>query len=75
MNAQRRNKRDEIIESLEDIITEINNIRDEEEEALYNMPDSIQESERGEHMQENIDSLDTIMEELESQIEELRGVD
>ena len=38
----------------------------DEEEAYDNLPDGVQESERGEAMQENIDSLDDVISELES---------
>ena len=44
---------------LQDIIDEIDEIKEEEQEAYDNLPESLQESERGCNMQENIDDLDS----------------
>lgn len=52
----------EDLESAKDII---DSVRDEEEEAYDNLPESLQEGEKGEVMQVNIDSLDEIVSELE----------
>lgn len=48
-------KLEEIKEDLINVLTEV---KDEEEEAYYNMPESLQEGEKGEAMQEAIDALD-----------------
>lgn len=57
MNAERRKRRDAIGEILSAIISDIEELKDDEEGALENMPESLQESERGEKMRENVDSL------------------
>lgn len=58
MNAQRRKAISKLIEQIEGIQSDIEMYKDEEEECYYNLPDSIQESERGEAMQDAISQLD-----------------
>ena len=58
MNAQRRKAISKLIEQIEGIQQDIEMYKDEEEECYYNLPDSIQESERGEVMQDAISQLD-----------------
>ena len=58
MNAQRRKAINKLIEKIEGIQQDIEMYKDEEEECYYNLPDSIQESERGEVMQDAISQLD-----------------
>ena len=58
MNNTRRKAIMKIAERLEELKTDFELLRDEEQEAFDNMPESIQESERGEQMQEAIDALD-----------------
>jgi len=73
MNANRRKQIAEVIESIkalddriDEIMCFIEEIKDDEEECFDNLPDSLQESERGEAMQEAIDNLDSAYSELES---------
>lgn len=75
MNAERRKRRDAIGEILSAIISDTEELKDDEEGALENMPESLQESERGEKMRENVDSLEEIISELESQRDYLSEVD
>lgn len=49
---------DGLLDELADIIQEIENVKDEEAEALSNLPESLQEGERGQAMQEAIDALE-----------------
>lgn len=58
MNAQRRKAINKLLDQIEDIQSCIEMYRDEEEECYYNLPDVIQESERGEAMQDAISQLD-----------------
>lgn len=53
-----------------DLAGEIENIRDEEQEAYDNLPEGIQESDRGWQMEEAIDNLDSALQALED-IEQL----
>lgn len=81
MNAKRRNAIDsvinELIEKFEEIkseaIDQLSEIRDTEQEAYDNLPESLQESERGENMQNCIDALEYFMSDLENM--EIEGTD
>lgn len=81
MNAKRRNAIDsvinELIEKFEEIkaeaIDQLSEIKDEEQEAYDNLPESLQESERGENMQDCIDALEYFMSDLENM--EIEGTD
>ena len=74
MNAKRRNAIDsvinELIEKFEEIkaeaIDQLSEIRDEEQEAYDNLPEALQDSERGENMQNCIDALEYFMSDLEN---------
>lgn len=41
-------------------------VKDEEEEAYDNLPEGVQESERGEAIQENVDSLESIADDIDT---------
>lgn len=58
-------------EILQAAAEQLDAIKDEEEEYFYNMPDSIQEGERGEKAQAAIDNLDEALTALEGMGEEL----
>lgn len=60
------NLRSEIAERLEEIM-------DEEQEALDNLPDSLQESERGQQMQEYIDTMSSVLDDLDLIDTEIMG--
>lgn len=69
-NARRKIKREAIallssaMELLTDVVTG-------EEEAYFNMPESLQCTERGEQMESNIDLLNEYIKAIEEYIEEL----
>lgn len=71
MNKVRRKEIERIFNILSECKTDLEAVRDEEEEALYNLPESLQESTKGDEMQENIDDLDNIVSNLSDVIEEL----
>ena len=64
MNKQRRNRIFKMVERINEIVGILEATRDEEQEALDNLPESIRESERGERMEEYIDALDNAVEYL-----------
>lgn len=73
MNKERRKVLSNAIELLEtaksyveDAYALVETCKDDEEECYDNLPEGIQESERGEALQENVDDLDNIYMELES---------
>lgn len=59
MNKQNRKMIEGYIDSLEDIKQNIESMLDEENEKYDNMPEGLQESERGEAMQNAIDNLES----------------
>lgn len=72
MNAKRRKALRVIIARLEDLESlrreiqeRLEEIKDEEQEALYNMPECLQESERGQHMQDYIDAMEDVLGEMD----------
>lgn len=73
MNKARRKNLETIIAKLEairepmgTIWNDLREVADEEQEAYDNMPESLQESERGQQMQEYIDTMDGVLDEIES---------
>ncbi len=79
MNAKRRKDLKAIITRLElleqlrqEIRDELYEVLDQEQEALDNLPESLQESERGQQMQEYIEAMENVHDELDCmEIEEL----
>lgn len=59
MNKARRNRIADVQTQLEALKQDIDAILSEEQEAYDNMPESLQESERGQAMQEAIDALES----------------
>lgn len=69
MNKQRRKRLEAIQHLIDDALAQLEQVREEEQDAFDNMPESFQDSERGETMQEHIDS----MEEAESSLDEIKS--
>lgn len=59
MNRIRRKRLDTAMTRLNEICEELENIKSEEEEALENIPENMQESERTSNMQDTIDEIDS----------------
>lgn len=67
MNNKRRKKIEEIVSQLMDLQSEIESLRDEEQEVVDNMPENLQGSERyeaAENAAGNLDNACCSMEEL-----------
>lgn len=58
MNKDRRARIQALIDKLYEIQSDVDSIKDEEQEYYDNMPESIQCGERGDKAQEAIDNLD-----------------
>ena len=69
MNNKRRKAIEQIAVKLEDLKTEFEFLRDEEQEAFGNLPEGIQESERGEAMETIIYNMEEVLENLESALD------
>lgn len=72
MNRDRRKALKVILGKMEGLTSKIEEVKealqeviDEEEEALGNLPESIQDSERGETMQGYIDAMEEVVEALD----------
>jgi hypothetical protein len=61
MNRDRRKRLTAILEALEPFKDELEELRDEEQEAFDNLPESIQDGEQGQTMNEAIDQLEEAM--------------
>lgn len=64
MNKDRRKRLEGIYEKLIEIYEELDAIIDEEQEAYDNMPESLQDSEKGERMYEGIDNLESARDDI-----------
>lgn len=74
MNKQRRNALSAIVKKIDVLVSELYDIKDEEQDAFYNLPEGLQMSERGDQMQENIDNLDDIISDLETVADDIDDV-
>lgn len=74
MNRDRRKRLQEVYDALEEQLTALEEIRDEEQGSYDNYPESLQESERGQTLYENVDSLDSAYNDLESLLESIQEV-
>lgn len=87
MNAKRRKRVKEVIDTIEKLLTSLNGIKidyivdelkdlcDEETEAYDNMPESLQWSDRGMQIDQNMTNLDDahdLMEEVPDLIKEIK---
>lgn len=74
MNKERRKQLQEAIAKLDEARSIIETMRDEEQEAFDNMPESLQSAERGQKMDEAIGKMTDVADDLESAIENLNEV-
>ena len=77
MNKQRRKKLEQISGALTNLYWDLLDVKEEEEMAFDNLPDSLKESKRGQQMEEGIYTIDDWMYSLEdiySAIDDFVGV-
>lgn len=74
MNKSRRKKLGEIIDQLEYLREDLDAVSSEEREAYDNLPESLQESDRGCAMEEAADELDDICSEMEELKDRIQSV-
>lgn len=72
MNKARRKWLQSVIDALEEQKCEIESIQEEEQEAYDNMPEGLQEAERGQTIYENCDTLESAASDLEDIISNLQ---
>lgn len=74
MNNERRKVINNMIAKLEEVKSELESCADWEQEAYDNLPEGIQESERGDRMQENVDCLYDVTESISDLIDQLDDI-
>lgn len=75
MNKYRRKQIQEALSLIDKAYALLTNAKEEEEMAFENLPESLQESERGTTMQDNVDYLDTAVTGLEEAKEVLEKME
>jgi hypothetical protein len=73
MNAVRRDRARSVVERLQDISVSIEAILDDEQDALDNMPENLEGSERYSRMEDAVDFLESAMDLVVSAIDELNN--
>jgi len=73
MNRERRKKLQDAAKRIGHIVELIEEIRDEEQDAHDNLPESMIDGERGERMEEAIDHLEDAIADLESAVENIES--
>lgn len=73
MNNVRRHHINAIISTLQDRLSQLETIRDEEQEAYDSMPDGLKESDRGQQAEQACSELDDACSNLESVIDSLEN--
>lgn len=74
MNTQGRKEIAKHIASLDEIKNRLKSMKDDEEEKFNNMPEGLQESERGEQMQMAIEQLEMACDNLDEAIDSLNEI-
>lgn len=74
MNKKRRKELSDILSELQALAARLEAVRDEEQDAFDNMPESLQDGAAGNAMQEIISSLDDVEPALSEAIELIEGV-
>lgn len=74
MNKTRRKWIESLVEKLYEIQSDVDSIADEENEAYENLPEGIQDSDRGNTMYENVDDLQDISNGIEDTIDRLNEI-
>jgi hypothetical protein len=74
MNKQNRKDLEGALGLINQSMEIISAVKEEEEEKYDNLPEGIQDSEKGEKFQENIDNLEYTISDLESVVENVNNV-
>ena len=74
MNKQRRKWLEDIIGKLDEQKRELDSLIEEEQEAYDNMPESLQDSERGQAMYECVSDLESERDSLEDVAQNLQEI-
>ena len=76
MNKTQRKKLEDIVENIAVIKSDIDEIKEAEEESFSNLPENLQEEDRGLQLENNVESFERaveLLDELEVLLQELIG--
>lgn len=71
MNKNRRKRIEKIVGEMLEHVEALKELRDEEQEALDNMPENLMESEKYTTMEDGISNFDCHIDAVESELEEI----
>jgi len=71
MNKENRKELEKAISLIEDAKQIIESIKDDEQDKFDNLPEGLQQSERGEKFEENVSVLDDALSQLEEAIDNI----
>ena len=74
MNAKGRKELQGLIEKLDEVKTDLEFMQEDEQSKLDNLPEGIQDSERGEAMQNAIDQLEYACDSIQEAIDNLQEI-
>lgn len=74
MNKARRKWLEDIYNRLEVLKDELENLSVEEQEAFDNLPESLQDSERGDAMEENVSDIDDAASSIEEIMDTIQDI-
>ena len=72
MNKEQRKLLEKLASHIEDVIADLEMVRDEEQEKVDNAPENLQYSARYEQMQDIADTIQMVIDELDNAVDELR---
>jgi len=74
MNAERRKIIEEIKAKLSQIHADLESPKEDEQSAFDNMPESLQQGERGTQIEENVQYMDEALDNIQSAIDALDNI-
>lgn len=74
MNEKRRKQLANAVEVLNNVLELLEEVTADEQDAYDNLPESIQDSDRGEAMQENVDDMEDASSSLQDIIDQLQDI-
>lgn len=74
MNKERRKRLEKVLGTLQELQAEIEAVKDEEQEAFDNMPESLQQGDRGQTMEEGISHIEDAQNGVEEAIAALENL-
>jgi len=75
MNKARRKQIAQLLEQLENLKADLDSILEQEQDAFDNLPESLQEGERGQASQTAIESLETAQSAFEEIVDALNDIE